>query len=161
VVRPPPADQFPTQRFDHEAPVQRPQSLVSHKLPLNPNFNRALLADTQPQNADARTVDDMNIYAPHHGEPSSEAQLGGIGRPTSNQPPDTAEHPTMTGWQDEYGGTTGYPGREMYNITAENDGYHSLPRMATNRGPPVRAAEQPPQPPPPPPPPNPRESSRL
>jgi len=141
------------------APAQRPPSLVSHKLPLNPHFNRELLSDTEPQpyNHAAHTVDNADLsaqyltepYQPHHGQ----VQFGGVG-PSSgwNQPPADAvaypAAPTAATWHEQYGGEFeegGYPGRGMY--VEENGGFHSLPRTMhrTTR----------PAPPPPPPPPDP------
>ena len=151
-VRPAPANQpfYPSQ-----PPAQRPQSLVSHKLPMNPNFNRALLADSEPQPQEAQTVDGTDLSAQHptadHGAPPTEAQFGGaVAVPAWNQP--TAADATP-GWQEEYGVEGGgrYGGRGTY--VEENGGYHSLPRTGSRPG---RAAE-PPVAPPPPPPPNPCE----
>jgi len=150
-VRPAPANQpfYPSQ-----SPAQRPQNLVSHKLPMNPNFNRALLAESESQPQNAQNVDGADHSTQHptpdHGAPPTEAQFGGTGAvPAWNQP--TAADATP-GWQ-EYGveGGDGYGGRGMY--VEENGGYHSLPRAGSR---PVTAAE-PPVAPPPPPPPNPCE----
>lgn len=128
---------------------------------MNPNFNRELLQDDEPQPQDAQTFDSTDLPAQYRTEPyltdhGAEVQFGGTGAvPTRNQPTAAANYPA-TAWQEEYGGGgERYSGRGMY--VEENGGYHSLP-MPANR--PLAAAEMP-APPPPPPPPNPCEFNAV
>jgi len=148
-------EQLLTQRFggqqatSYGTSAQRPQNLVSHKLPLNPKFNRTLLEqndDSQQAHAvNSTAVSDLSAL--DLSEPHADAQYSSDVASPWNQPSD-ANYPATSAWQDEYA-AGGYPG--MY-AAEENGGYRSLPRAAANR--PQRPATGPPvQPPPPPPPP--------
>jgi len=119
---------------------------------MNPNFNRALLEDSQPQPQDAQTLDGTDLSAQNLTEryPADygEVEFGASATvPTWNQPTANTNYSATT-WQEEYGEAEGgrYSGKAMY--MEENGGYHSLPRTSNRPG----AAVEPPVPPPPPPP---------